>query len=230
LPPPETDRAHRATIPPDLDEGSPAIAASDLKPMLGAPVQIKLPEGLAEGAVEDGVRRFYSLPYAAPMTEERRFRAPEPAERWEGVREATRPGPRAPQNPTPPADIDVEALMGPDLPEGGDYLTLNVFAPEDVENPRPVMVFIHGGSFVAGSKDSAIYDGSAFARDGVVCVVINYRLGIEGFLPIEGVPTNLGLRDMIAALKWVRANIALFGGDPGNVTLFGAAAPSAPPP
>jgi para-nitrobenzyl esterase len=83
------------------------------------------------------------------------------------------------------------------------------------------MVFIHGGSFVAGSKDAPVYDGSAFARDGVVCVVINYRLGIEGFLPLEGVPTNLGLRDMIAALEWIRGHIALFGGDPGNVTMFG---------
>jgi para-nitrobenzyl esterase len=185
------------------------------------PVQVSLPEGLAEGALEDGVRRFYSLPYAAPITEERRFRIPEPALPWEGVRDATQPGPRAPQNPTPPSDIDVEALMGPPGPEGGDYLTLNVFAPEHVDTPGPVMVFIHGGSFVAGSKDAPIYDGSAFARDGVVCVVINYRLGIEGFLPIEGVPTNLGLRDMIAALQWVRTNIALFGGDPANVTLFG---------
>ena len=184
-------------------------------------VQINLPEGLAEGVAADGVRRFYSLPYAAPMTEERRFRAPEPVLPWDGVRDATRPGQRAPQSPIPPAEIDVEALMGPVLPEGGDYLTLNVFAPERADGAAPVMVFIHGGSFVAGSKDSAIYDGSAFARDGVVCVVINYRLGIEGFLPIEGVPTNLGLRDMIAALQWVRANIALFGGDPANVTLFG---------
>ncbi len=185
------------------------------------PVQINLPEGLAESSVEAGVRRFYSLPYAAPMTDERRFRPPEPAPPWQGVRDATRPGPRAPQNPTPPAELDVEALMGPVLPEGGDYLTLNVFAPERADGPRPVMVFIHGGSFVAGSKDSAIYDGSAFARDGVICVVINYRLGIEGFLPIEGVPTNLGLRDMIAALEWVQGNIALFGGDPANVTVFG---------
>lgn len=184
-------------------------------------IQVDLPEGLAEGAVSNGVQRFYSLPYAAPMSDERRFRAPEPAPPWQGVRDATRPGPRAPQTPTPPADIDVEALMGPPGPEGGDYLTLNVFAPQGDDGPRPVMVFIHGGSFVAGAKDAPVYDGSAFARDGVVCVVINYRLGIEGFLPIEGVPTNLGLRDMIAALQWVRANIALFGGDPVNVTLFG---------
>ena len=188
------------------------------------PVQIDLPEGVAQGAAQDGVRRFYSLPYAAPMTDERRFRAPEPALPWEGVRDATRPGPRAPQNPTSPAEVDVDALMGVPGPEGGDYLTLNVFAPDTfdaADSRRPVMVFIHGGSFVAGSKDAPVYDGSAFARDGVVCVVINYRLGIEGFLPIEGVPTNLGLRDMIAALQWVRTNIALFGGDPANVTLFG---------
>ena len=184
-------------------------------------IQVTLPEGVAEGYTEAGVKKFFSLPYAAPITDERRFRLPEPALPWEGVRDATRPGPRAPQNPTPPSDIDVEALMGAPAPEGGDYLTLNVFAPEHADGPRPVMVFIHGGSFVAGSKDAAIYDGSAFARDGVVCVVINYRLGVEGFLPIEGVPTNLGLRDMIAALEWVRANIALVGGDPANVTLFG---------
>jgi para-nitrobenzyl esterase len=185
------------------------------------PLHINLPEGVAEGVADSGVRRFYSLPYAAPMTSERRFRRPDPPLPWEGVRDATRPGPRAPQSPTPPADIDVEPLMGPPGPEGGDYLTLNVFAPENADGLRPVMVFIHGGSFVAGAKDAAAYDGSAFARDGVVCVVINYRLGIEGFLPIEGAPTNLGLRDMIAALEWVRTNIALFGGDPANVTLFG---------
>jgi para-nitrobenzyl esterase len=118
-------------------------------------------------------------------------------------------------------DIDIEALMGRPTPEGPDYLTLNIYAPESETAGRPVMVFIHGGSFVAGSKDAPVYDGGAFARDGVVCVVINYRLGIEGFLPIEGAPTNLGLRDMIAALQWIRGRIALFGGDAGNVTLFG---------
>jgi len=184
-------------------------------------VIVRLPEGIAEGSVVDGVRRFLSLPYAAPMTNERRFRAPEPVEPWEGVRDATRPGPRAPQNPTLPMDIDIDALMGKPVPDGPDYLTLNVYAPDGESGARPVMVFIHGGSFVAGSKDAPVYDGSAFARDGVVCVVINYRLGIEGFLPIAGVPTNLGLRDMIAALEWIRQRIALFGGDPGNVTLFG---------
>ena len=86
------------------------------------------------------------------------------------------------------------------------------------------MVFIHGGGFVVGSKDAPVQDGTAFARDGVILVAINYRLGIDGFLPIPGVPTNLGLRDQIAALAWVRDNIARFGGDPGNVTVFGESA------
>jgi para-nitrobenzyl esterase len=184
-------------------------------------IRVNLPDGIVEGVAQDSIRRFYSIPYAAPMTEARRFRAPELVERWDGVRDATVAGPRAPQNPSPPADIDIEALMGKPGPEGGDYLTLDVYAPDIDGASRPVMLFIHGGSFVAGSKDAPIYDGSAFARDGLVCVVINYRLGIEGFLPLEDAPTNLGLRDMIAAMKWVRDNIRLFGGDPGNVTLFG---------
>jgi para-nitrobenzyl esterase len=184
-------------------------------------IQATLTDGIVEGTVDQGIRRFFSLPYAAPMTDERRFRAPAPVERWEGVRDASLPGPCAPQNPTPSIEIDIDSLMGKPAPEGEDYLTLNVYAPNDDGEARPVMVFIHGGSFVAGSKDAPVYDGSAFARDGVVCVVINYRLGIEGFLPLHDVPTNLGLRDMIAALKWVRDNIAIFGGAPGNVTLFG---------
>jgi len=144
-------------------------------------VLVSLPDGVAEGSVEGGVRRFLSLPYAAPLVQERRFRAPQHVEPWTGVRDATRAGPRAPQNPFSPIDIDVAALMGAPGPEGPDYLTANVFAPDNNDRQRPVMVFIHGGSFVAGSKDAPIYDGSAFARDGVVCVVINYRLGIEGF-------------------------------------------------
>lgn len=83
------------------------------------------------------------------------------------------------------------------------------------------MVFIHGSGFVIGSKDAAVQDGATFARDGVVCVSINYRLGVDGFLPIFGVPTNVGLRDMIPALGWVQAEIAAVGGEPGNVTVFG---------
>ena len=183
--------------------------------------KLTLPDGVIEGVENGGIRRFYSVPYAAPLTNERRFRAPQPVERWSGVRDATRPGPSAPQSPAPPSELDIGPLIGIPVPNGPDYLTLNVYTPSGTPADRPVMVFIHGGSFVSGSKDVPLYDGSSFARDGVVCVVINYRLGIEGFLPIAGAPTNLGLRDMIAALAWVRDNIAAFGGNPGNVTLFG---------
>jgi len=192
---------------------------------LAKSIHITLPEGVAEGCAGGGVRRFFSLPYAAPMTDERRFREPQPVEPWLSVRDASRPGPGAPQ-PKPPSmdEIDIEPLLGAPLPEGPDYLTLNVFAPDQDGAGRPVMVFIHGGGFVSGNKDIALYDGSAFARDGVVCVTVNYRLGIEGFLSIPGVPTNLGLRDLIAALHWVKRRIALFGGDPDNVTVFGESA------
>jgi para-nitrobenzyl esterase len=93
-------------------------------------IQVNLPDGIVEGTGQDGVRRFLSLPYAAPMTDDRRFRAPAPVARWAGVRDATTAGPRAPQSPTPPLDIDVEALMGKPGPEGGDYLTLDVYAPD----------------------------------------------------------------------------------------------------
>jgi para-nitrobenzyl esterase len=184
--------------------------------------QVRLPDGIVEGRTDGNVRSYFSIPYAAPLTDARRFREPQPVERWEGVRDATKPGASAPQNRPPPvAEVDISALDGI-MPAGGpDYLTLNVFAAESGGPKRPVMLFIHGGSFVAGSKDVPIYDGSCLARDGVVCVVINYRVGIEGFLPIPGVPTNLGLRDMIEALRWVRDNIAAFDGDPDNVTLFG---------
>lgn len=182
--------------------------------------QVRYDDGLVEGTSDGAVRGFFSLPYAAPLTDERRFRAPQPVERWSGLRDATRPGPSAPQNPPADVGIDLDGIFGPPVPDGPDYLTLNVWTPEGAQG-RPVMVFIHGGSFVGGSKDAALYDGRYFARDAVVCVTINYRLGIEGFLPVEGAETNLGLRDMIAALAWVRANIAAFGGDPANVTLFG---------
>lgn len=184
--------------------------------------RISYAHGEAQGLADNGVRRFLSLPYAAPLTDERRFREPQPVDPWQGVRDATKPGPSAPQ-PVAAAstEIDLGSLMGPKVPDGPDYLTLNVFTPDGEPQGRPVMLFIHGGSFISGSKDVPIYDGTAFARDGVVCVVINYRVGIEGFLPIPGAPTNLGLRDMIAALAWVRGHIADFGGNPGNVTVFG---------
>ena len=168
------------------------------------------------------IDRFLGIPYAAPPVGPGRFAAPRPPS-WTGVRSAIEPGPSAPHKIRPFPAIEVAPLVGNGGERGDDYLTLNIWAPIDAAG-APVMLFIHGGGFIVGSKDAAIHDGSAFARDGIVCVAINYRLGIEGFLPLEGAPTNLGLRDMIAALQWVRDNIASFGGDPDNVTVFGESA------
>jgi para-nitrobenzyl esterase len=107
---------------------------------------------------------------------------------------------------------------------GSDYLTADVYTPDTGAEALPVLVYIHGGAFVAGTGSAPVYDGSAFAREGAVLVTVNYRLGVEGFLPLEGGATNLGLRDQIAALGWVRDNAAAFGGDPANVTVFGQSA------
>lgn len=184
---------------------------------------IVLAAGTIAGSCRDGVCRFLGIPYAAPPVGERRFAKPGPVAPWSGVRDATRPGPSAPQIIKPLPYLDVISVVGDGGERGDDYLTLNVWAP-DTARERPVMVFIHGGGFVVGNKDAPIHDGSGFARSGIVSVAINYRMGIEGFLPIPGAPTNLGLRDMIAALIWVRDNIAAFGGDPANVTVFGESA------
>ena len=179
--------------------------------------------GRVRGSVADGIRVFLGVPYAAPPVGDNRFAPPRPVVAWEGERDATAPGPCAPQRLKPFPQLDVTPLIGDGGTRGDDYLTLNIWAPVAASN-APVMVFIHGGGFVIGSKDAPVSDGTGFARSGVVCVAINYRMGIDGFLPIPGVPTNLGLRDMLAALAWVKANIAHFGGDPGNVTVFGESA------
>ena len=185
--------------------------------------RVALPDGIVRGFRRGPVRYFLGLHYAQAPVGVRRFAHPEPVGPWTGEYDASRPGPIAPQRIRPFPGLDVAILVGDGTPRGDDHLALNVWSPAEAED-RPVMVFIHGGGFVAGSKDAAVQDGATFARDGVVCVAINYRLGIEGFLPIPGVPTNLGLRDMITALRWVRDNIAAFGGDPANVTVFGESA------
>ena len=179
--------------------------------------------GIVRGCADDGVLRFLSIPYAAPPVGENRFKEPQPVPQWTGERDATRAGPNAPHRIKDFPAIDVVPLVGTGSEGGEDYLTLNIWAPEQAAG-RPVMVFIHGGGFVVGSKDAPVSDGTEFARSGIVCVAINYRLGIEGWLPIPGVPTNLGMRDMIFALQWVQRNIAEFGGDPANVTVFGESA------
>ncbi|KAF4408523.1 carboxylesterase/lipase family protein [Streptomyces lycii] len=181
-------------------------------------------QGAVRGLRRGGTEAFRNIPYAAPPRGARRFAPPQPHEPWDGIRDATAPGPTAPQSERKLGSIDMSAYFGTGWVRGEDYLTVNVFAPAAAGGDRPVMVFVHGGGFVAGSTRSALHDGSAFARDGVVLVTLNYRLGIPGFLDIPGAPANRGLLDVVAALRWVQENIAAFGGDPHNVTLFGQSA------
>jgi para-nitrobenzyl esterase len=179
--------------------------------------------GKVRGLEKRGVQQYRGIPYA----QAERFGAPRPVEPWAGVRDATEFGLIAPQNPSP-----TEAMLGAqDRPSGEDCLVLNVFSPAADDRRRPVMVWIHGGAFVAGSGNVVWYDGTNLARGGdLVVVTVNYRLGALGFLHLghldpafAGSGAN-GIRDQVAALAWVRDNIAAFGGDPGRVTIFGESA------
>lgn len=180
--------------------------------------------GPVRGALTGGVETFLGIPYAAPPVGALRFCEPAPHDSWSAVRDATVAGPTPPQ-PAPPTDlfrdIELEGLFGAVLNPADDYLTVNIWKPAGEMSGAPVMVWIYGGGWVSGTNNAPLYDGSAFARDGVICVALNHRIGVDGFIVLPGVPTNLGLRDQIAALQWVRDNIARFGGDPDNVTLFG---------
>lgn len=179
--------------------------------------------GKVRGEAEGGIARFQGVPYAAGPVGPLRFAEPQPHAGWDDIFDATKPGPNAPQRAREFPGIDVALLIGNGWQQGDDYLNASVWAPEGGKG-LPVMVFIHGGGFIVGSNNIAVNDGSSFARDGVVCFSINYRMGVDGFLPIPGAPTNLGLRDQIAALKWVQDNAVAFGGDPANVTVFGESA------
>lgn len=181
-------------------------------------------QGPVRGRCQDGVLSFLNIPYAAPPTGAGRFEAPRPHDSWHEVRDATVPGPNAPQSERRLGGVDMSPYFGAGWSRGEDFLTVSVWTPEDTGAALPVMVFVHGGGFVAGSTRSALYDGTGFARDGVVLVTLNYRLGIGGFLDIPGAPANRGLLDVVAALRWVRENVAAFGGDPNNVTVFGQSA------
>ena len=201
-----------------MSQAAQATQAGEAAPVVGTAT------GSVRGAEVDGVARFLGIPYAAPPYGEHRLRGPQPVTPWEGVRDATEIGPTAPKGDYPEA---VRALLPEIRVEGEECLNLNVWTP----SPRasdgaglPVLVWIHGGSFVNGSGANAEYDGTAFARDGVVCVTINYRLGAEGFLHLPDAEANRGLRDMLAALRWVSENISGFGGDPDRVTLGGESA------
>lgn len=168
----------------------------------------------------DGSLRFLGIPYAQPPVGDLRFAAPVPPEPWTEPLDATAYGPTAQRRPFG----EVVIIPEPTIP-GDGVLNLNVFTPDaDPEAGLPVLVWIHGGGYVAGSAASPWYDGAAFNRDGVIVVSLGYRLGIEGFLHLEDAPDNRGVRDWIAALEWVRDNIAAFGGDPAKVTVAGQSA------
>lgn len=180
---------------------------------------VKTQHGKVRGSVAGGVTTFKGIPFAAPPHGKNRLRPPQPVEPWNGVRDALEFGPTPPQAPIPPpAD---QLIPNPIVP-GKDCLNLNICCPDLKSTGLPVMVWIHGGQFEFGT--GAAYDGSRFARDGVVCVTLNYRVGADGFLYLGDGIANLGLLDQIAALQWVQENIAAFGGDPGNVTIFGESA------
>jgi para-nitrobenzyl esterase len=190
-------------------------------------LEITVTSGRIAGAVRNGLRMWRGIPYAAPADDDGRFRAPRPVAPWRGIWDASRFGPVAYQ--------DRDAQFGGRLraPRSEDCLTINVIAPlTAVDDKRPVMVFIHGGAFTAGSSREVPTLGEALVREGdVIFVNFNYRLGALGFLdftrystPERPFENNLGLRDQVAALQWVHDNIASFGGDPANVTVFGESA------
>ncbi|MFE4546542.1 carboxylesterase/lipase family protein [Streptomyces sp. NPDC056785] len=183
---------------------------------------VTTPYGAVRGRYEGGVAVFRGIPYAAPPFGPRRFRPPVPPEPWDGVRDA---GSFGPTPPKPPYSEAFARLLADPVVPGDDCLNLNVWTPEPGPGARlPVMVWIHGGALTRGSSAVPVYDGHAFARDGVVLVSLNYRLGVEGYGLFPDRPANPGLRDQLAALEWVHTSIARFGGDPGRVTVFGESA------
>lgn len=188
-------------------------------------VRARTATGIVEGFTRDGVHRWRSIPYARAPVGSLRFRAPQPAQPWPGVRHCHTFANCAPQQ----RRYTVMGI-GRYQTRSEDCLTLNVVTPEEpATQPLPVMVFIHGGGYILGSSATPIYDGAALARRGCVYVSVNYRLGALGCLDLSSLSTpqitldsNVYLRDLVLALRWVHDNIAEFGGDPGNVTIFGA--------
>ena len=185
-------------------------------------VPLSIAQGALAGTQEDGIDIFKDIPFAAPPVGSLRWRAPQPAAGWQGVRAADTFG-----------DICPQTRYGSYTPlsQSEDCLSLNVWTP-DVHAKLPVMVWIYGGAFVTGGSANPIYNGIDLAKHGVVVVTLNYRLGWLGFFDhpalADDAPNeahgNYGLMDQIAALEWVKKNIAAFGGDPGNVTIFGESA------
>ena len=190
---------------------------------------VETKSGKIKGEYQGNIYIFKGIPYAAPPVGEGRWLPPAPVKPWTGVRPARTYGPKAPQDKAPwgfMAGFDLEE------PQSEDCLYLNIWSPGTDGSRRPVLVWIHGGAFNRGSGSSPTYSGTGLAQRGdVVVVTINYRLGPLGFLHLKRITGgkipatgNEGLLDQIAALKWVRDNIAVFGGDPENITVFGESA------
>jgi para-nitrobenzyl esterase len=208
--------------------GLAGLAATAGLALADAP-KVKIDSGVVVGGIAGPSLAFRAIPYAAPPVGPLRWRPPHPAAPWTGERLATTDGPACPQAIFPDGRTNGGGYVGP---TSEDCLTLDVFAPPHAKR-APVMVWIFGGGNVAGADSIPPNDGRFFARDGVVLVAMNYRLGALGFfahpaLTREAGATaplaNYGLMDQIAALKWVKRNIAAFGGDPNNVTIFGESA------
>lgn len=189
--------------------------------------EVATAQGALAGIFLDGVRQFRGIPYALPPVGKRRWRAPQPPAQWSGLRDASAFGPGCVQPPAPTDSIyfDEPASMSEDC------LTLNIWAPNDASN-APVVVWIHGGALLRGNSASPLYDGTHFARRGIVFVSINYRLGVLGWLAHpalsaespDRVSGNYGLLDQVRALQWVQENITAFGGNRDNVTIMGESA------
>jgi para-nitrobenzyl esterase len=184
---------------------------------------VEITSGSIRGSESDGVRAWLGVPYAAPPVGANRFRPPQPLEPWSEVRDALEYGPSCPQPSARPAGWTEESSLSEDC------LYLNVWSPSADGRGRPVMVWIHGGGYAIGSGSWPLYDGAALARRGdVVVITVNHRLGPFGYLHLAEVAGaefaasgNNGMLDLVAVLRWVRDNAAAFGGDPGNVTIFG---------
>ena len=181
---------------------------------------VRTAAGQVRGRTENGVAVFRGIPFAQPPVGDLRFAAPRPARSWDGVREAAVFG------PPPPQSAFMLMPMAPVAPgaDPDDWLTVNVFSPDPGAARLPVMVWIYGGAYRFGAASQIGYDGTVLARQNVVVVTFNHRIGVEGYAYLPGVPANRALLDQVAALRWVRENIAAFGGDPDRVTVFGESA------
>jgi para-nitrobenzyl esterase len=204
----------------------PDDAVTISRPEIQQSAVVETASGKVRGEIFRGVSIFRGVPYGAPTSGKNRFRPPQPPASWTGVREALLYGETAPQGRGPLA----EGGYAGNRPEiGEDCLVLNVWTPAADAAKRPVLIWLHGGGFEAGSGSSILYDGVNLARRGdVVCVSINHRLNVFGHLALEDAlgdefagSANAGYLDIVAALEWVRDNIERFGGDPGNVTIYG---------